>query len=270
MLPSEAIVRVEAASGGVRDADRTIAEVAAANGGRYDIDAHLRHDPSASEAFARAHVRWLEAIRKRTGGVERNADGSWMIAPNHLERVATYEAARAKDTPVRVATLSAQPLEKLIDAEAATWLDRELVAATPGPLREAGFGQAVDDAQRARRQWLVAQGLAEETEAGTRYREAMLAILQRRELLRIAGQLSDELGLAFTEAMPGKRVEGIYRRPVELASGRFALIEKSREFTLVPWRPVLDRRIGKAASGIMREGGVSWSFGRERRGPGIS
>lgn len=269
-LPSEAIVRIEPAPGGVRDADRTIAEVAGANGGRYDIDAHLRHDPSASEAFARTHVRRLEAIRKRTGGVERNADGSWTIAPDHLDRVAAYEAAQTRDTPVHVTTLSAQPLEKLIDAEAATWLDRELLAVTPQPLREAGFGQAVREAQRARRQWLVAQGLAEETEAGARYQKTMLAVLQRRELLRVAGQLSDELGLAFVEAIPGVRVEGICRRPVDLASGRFALIEKSREFTLVPWRPVLERRIGKSASGIMRERGVSWTFARERTGPSIS
>jgi len=36
---------------------------------------------------------------------------------------------------------------------------------------------------------------------------------------------------------PGERIEGLYRGPVELTSGRFALIERSRDFTLVPWRP---------------------------------
>jgi len=53
-------------------------------------------------------------------------------------------------------------------------------------------------------------------------------------------------------------------------SGRFALVEKSREFTLVPWRPVLDRHVGKSVSGIMRGDGISWSFGRGRSGPSIS
>ena len=97
----------------IREADRTVAAVAAANGGRYDIDAHLRHDPTASDAFAQTHVRRLEAMRRLTGAVERAADGSWIIAEDHLDRAAAYEAARAKETPVRVELLSAQPLETL-------------------------------------------------------------------------------------------------------------------------------------------------------------
>jgi hypothetical protein len=88
-------------------------------------------------------------------------------------------------------------------------------------------------------------------------------------LNRIAGQLSDQLGFAYTEAKPGERIDGIYRRPVELASGRYALIEKNREFTLVPWRPVLDRHIDKQVSGIMRGDSINWTIGRQRSGPSI-
>jgi hypothetical protein len=47
------------------------------------------------------------------------------------------------------------------------------------------------------------------------------------------------------------------------------MIEKSKEFTLVPWRPVLEQRIGREVSGIVRGGGISWTFGRERGGPQI-
>ena len=99
---------------------------------------------------------------------------------------------------------------------------------------------------------------------------AAVDALRRRELLRVAAQLSDELGLPFRETPEGARVEGIYRRPVELLSGRHALIEKSREFTLVPWRPVLDRHVGKTVSGRVRGDGVSWTIGRGRSGPVIS
>ena len=55
-----------------------------------------------------------------------------------------------------------------------------------------------------------------------------------------------------------------------MLSGRFALVEKSREFTLVPWRPVLERQLGKQAGGIMRTDGISWRIGRGRSGPEIS
>src|SRR3546814_6550235 len=99
----------------------------------------------------------------------------------------------------------------------------------------------------------------------------MIATLQRRELLRVAGQLSEELGLPFAEARPGERIEGRLGRMIEMTGGRYALIEKSREFTLVPWRPVLERQIGKSVSGIMREGGdITWTLGRKSGGPGIS
>ena len=265
-----AIVRIAPVSVGICGADRTITAIAAANGGRYDVDAHLRHDPSATEEFAETHVRRLEAMRRLTGGVMREVDGTWIIGPDHLERAAGYEAVRAKDRPVAVDTLSPQPLAKLIDAEAATWLDRELVATDPAPLRDAGFGQDARNAQARRRQWLVAQGFAEEADGRTIYRTDMIEALQRRELVRIGAQLSREMGMPFAEAESGARVSGIYRRPVDTMSGRFALVEKSREFTLVPWRPVLDRHVGQSVSGIMRGDGISWSFGRGRAGPHIS
>lgn len=265
-----AIVRIEPVSIGVREADRMVATVAAANGGRYDIDAHLRHDPSATEAFAETHVRRLEAMRRLTGGITRDADGTWIIAPDHLDRAAAYEAARAKDRPVAVEMLSRQPLEKLVGAEAATWLDRELAGSDPAPLRDAGFGQDAREAQARRRQWLVAQGFAEETDGRTTYRAGMIDALQRRELVRIGTQLSREMGMPFAEAESGTRISGTYRRSIDTISGRLALVEKSREFTLVPWRPVLDRHVGKSVSGIMRADGISWSFGRGRSGPSIS
>jgi type IV secretory pathway VirD2 relaxase len=265
-----AIVRIEPVSVSIRESDRTIAAVAAANAGRYDVDAHLRHDPSATEAFAETHVRRLEAMRRLTGGVTREVDGTWIVAPDHLDRAAAYEVARAKDRPVAVETLSRQPLEKLIDAEAATWLDRELLAADPALLRDAGFGHDAQDAQARRRQWLIAQGFADETDGRIAYRAGVIAALQRRELLRVGAQLSREMGMPFVESESGAPVSGVYRRPVETMSGRFALVEKSREFTLVPWRPVLDRHVGKSVSGIMRGDGISWSLGQGRGGPSIS
>ncbi len=102
------------------------------------------------------------------------------------------------------------------------------------------------------------------------YRANLLATLRRRELSRVAGQLSDVLGIAYAVARPGEQTEGVYRRPVELASGRHALREKSREFTLVPWRPVLDRHLDRPVSGIMRGDAINWIVGRQRSGPSIS
>ena len=269
-MPTGAIVRIEPRQAEVRTVDRTVVAIAAANGGRYDVDTHLRHDPGATQDFAETHVRRLESLRRASVEVARDPAGIWTIAPDHLDRVAGHEKAMLRDRPVAIELLSVLPLEKLVDADAATWLDREALADAPTPIRDAAFGHEMQAAQARRAQWLVTQGLADERSGKVTYHPDMLPALQRRELLRVAGQLSDELALPFGESAPGARIEGLYRRRIDLASGRFALVERARDFTLVPWRPVLEARIGKPVSGIMRDGGVSWSFGRGRQGPAIS
>ena len=269
-IPQGAIVRVAARTLEVRDADRVVAEVAAANGGRYSTDLHLRHDPSATQAFAETHVRRLEAMRRASVGVERDPDGSWTIAPDHVDRAAAYEARRHRDQPVEVATLSSRPIDQLSSADAATWIDRELASNTPIPIRDGGFGRDVRAAMAARRQWLVEQQLAEGNGDRIWLRANAIMMLHRRELLREGEAMSSEIGKAFVESKVGDRIEGTVTRRLDLAGGRFAVVEKSREFTLVPWRPVLENQIGKTASGIMRADGVSWRLGRGRSGPEIS
>ncbi len=253
-----------------RTVDRTVAEIAAAHDGRYSIDIHLAHDASATADFAETHVRRLEAMRRMTDGAEREKDGTWIITANHLEKAAEFERTLVRQAPVQIETLSALPIERQTGADGATWLDRELAGRSPESIRDAGFGREVKDALTQRRQWLIEQELAKDENGRTIYRADLLNVLRRRELNRAAAQLSSEIGLAYAETKSGDRVEGIYRRPVELVSGKFALIEKSREFTLVPWRPVLERSLGESVAGIARDRSISWTIGRDRGGPEIS
>lgn len=269
-LSAGSIVQVEAKLGGARRADRTIAEIAAANGGRYTADLHLHHDPAASQAFAETHVRRLEVMRRVMGSVEREADGTWIIAPDHVDRAAAFEQRQARERPVAVTLLSQLPLEQQVGAEGATWLDRELAASAPEPLRDSGFGKSVREAQLQRSRWLLARGLADEAAGDVICRPDMLDVLRRRELLRVAGQLAEELGLEYRTSISGDRVAGTYKRSIDLASGRYAVIERSRDFTMVPWRPVLEGRQGQPISGIVRPDGISWSVGRSRSGPQVS
>lgn len=263
------IVAIRTAEIRVRDVDRTIAEIAAANDGRYNVDIHLKADRSASQDFAETHARRLEAMRRLGGYAERDKDGSWIIGPDHLAKVEAYERARTCEAPVTLDALSRVPLAQQIEADGATWLDKQLVAREPEAASEIGFGRDLSEALNRRRLWLIEQDLAREEDGQITCRANLLANLRRRELVRVAGQLSDEFGMAYAETRSGDRVEGVYRRSIDLTSGRFALIEKSRDFTLVPWRPVLERSLGKAVSGVARDGGISWTVGRQRGGPAI-
>ena len=266
-ISQSVIVRLEPRATGAREVDRTVAAVAAARGGRYSIEDHLRHDAQATQAFAEKHVRRLEAIRRTTRGVKREPDGSWTVATDHLDRAEAYERAIARNNPVIIETLSEQPLEQLPAHDGATWLDRELTTAKPTQLGR-GFGAEVRGALAARQQWLVEQELAQMEAGQVRIAPNAIARLQQRELVRVAGQLSRELGLGYVPSARGEPVEGKLARPIQIGDRKFALIEKSREFTLVPWRPVLERAIGRQVAGIMREGGIDWTIGRSR-GPTI-
>jgi type IV secretory pathway VirD2 relaxase len=264
-LPEGAVVAIAAHSAASGETDRRIAAIAALNSGRYSAELHRSADASATSAFAQSHVRRLEAIRRRVGGVERLADGSWIIPADFPELVRRYEALVARDRPVEIELLSPIPLEQLAGRDGATWLDRELVAPVHHP-RDSGFGREVRDALSRRRSWLIEKGLASSVGERLVCRPGILELLERRELARAARGIFEETGLQFVEAhAAGSRVEGVVRRRVDLASGRFAMIADGREFSLVPWRAVLSRAIGREVSGTVGSGGgISWSIGRSR------
>jgi hypothetical protein len=209
-------------------------------------------------------------MRRAGTEVEREANGTWTIPADHIDRAAAYEARRHRDQPVEVETLSTRPLDQLRDADAATWVDRELASRSPLPIRDAGFGRDVRVTMAARQRWLVEQQLADVDGDRIRLRANAIMMLQRRELLRAGDELAEELGKPFVEARAGDAIEGRLLRRVDLASGRFAIVENSREFTLLPWRTALERQLGKPVGGIVRPEGVNWHFGRGRGGPEIS
>ncbi len=264
--PVGAIVEARPAAIGPGSADRLIAEVARENGGIYSPKTHRAHDPRASARFIRAHVNRLEALR-RMNLVRRLADGSWDIPEDFENRLAARAAARGR-LAARITTLSFLSLEEQVAARGATWLDQQLLAEQPPAPRGERFGADAMKALRRRREYLAGQGLAEEGKAGWRYRRNLLQYLRRRELTAVGERMAGEKGLAHVPAREGERISGVYSGAVRLASGKFAVIETSKEFSLVPWRPVLERRRGQTITAITRGESVSFEFGK-KRGLGI-
>lgn len=269
LIAEGAIVEITPRAVEARVADHTVAAVAQANSGRYSPDLHLAFDKTATQDFALAHVRRLEALRRAGVGVERQADGVFVIPADHVVRAGAYEARRAREAPAVVRELSPLPIERQARLQGPTWLDRQLLEDRPEPLREAGFGQEVQAALARRRQWLIDEGLATQRDGQVTYQPGLLQDLQRRERALVARALAAESGLAYARTRSGERIEGVYRKAVDLAGGRMAVIERSRDFTLAPWRPVLEGREGRVVSGVLRPGGVSWTLGRGRGGPSI-
>ncbi|MCA6121233.1 relaxase/mobilization nuclease and DUF3363 domain-containing protein [Bradyrhizobium sp. WSM 1704] len=246
-----------------RDVDRTIAGIAAGQQGVYSDHLHHRFDPQASVEYVASHARRLEALRGERL-VDRLPDGTWKVGEDYLDKVLRYETLNRSRNPVRVSVLSWQRLDDLPQALGATWLDRQLLARTPETLGPVGMGAEVETALRTRRQWLLEQGLARDEDGQVRYARDLVRTLERRELAKVALDISARTGLERAEVKSGDSISGVYRRMLTLNSGRFALIERSHDFALVPWRPVLERARGQLVTGSVGGEGISWSIGIKR------
>lgn len=261
--PQGAVVSVRTVAAGPRPADRAIAAVA--EGDLYHPDRHLalaRSDAEPTgdpEGFVAAHVRRLEALR-RAGVVERLDDGRWRLPPDFLKRTAAHEAGRFGGVQVEV--LSDGPASRQARLLGATWLDRTLIEDIRPALT--GFGGEVRQALGERRAFLTEQGLATQRGPDWKLAPDLLGTLRRRELEAVGARLTAEAGLAYRPTADGEVIRGTYRRQLNLVSGRFAMVDDGMGFSLVPWRPVLENRLGQMVGAQIRGVGVQWTFGRSR------
>ncbi len=263
-LRANEIVRVARAE--IRPADRTIARLAAEHGGVYDPERHhaelARSGAAEPAAVVEAHVRRLEAGRRGARSAERLPDGRWRVEPDYVERVAAYDRKRGHAGDVEVRSVSRLSLDSQVTASGATWLDREAVGREKMELAETGFGAEVRDALARRGDHLADQGLARRQGQRIVFARDLLDTLMQRELAEAATRIGRETGLRHLAVTDGDRVSGVYRKSVDLASGRFAMVDDGKQFSLVPWRPVVERELGREVSGVVRGSGVSWDLGR--------
>jgi hypothetical protein len=82
--------------------------------------------------------------------------------------------------------------------------------------------------------------------------------------LTLSQDIAAETGLEHRPLADGQRVGGIYRRSVMLASGRYAMLDDGMGFSLVPWKPVVEQRLGQQPAATVRGSGVVWEVGRQR------
>jgi len=248
----------------VRAADKNIAVLAV--DGLYRTDHHLAvaKAQATSERDLRevvdAHVRRLEAMR-RAGIVERVAEGVWRVPADLPEQGRQYDAQRLGGVAVELR--SHLPIERQARVIGATWLDQQLIGGSKG-IGDLGFGSDVREALWQRSDFLIEHGLAEKRGQRVILARNLLATLRGREIDVAAKIIATETGLAHRPIADGERVSGIYRRNVQLASGRFAMLDDGMGFSLVPWKPVIEQRLGKTMTAVIRGSNVSWVFERQR------
>ncbi|WP_246657147.1 DUF3363 domain-containing protein [Methylocystis sp. B8] len=264
-----AIVEIAPAPAGPRPADRNIAQLAGTSG-EYRPSIHraiaeasrVRVPGGDYDAYVDSHVRRLEALR-RAGIVERIDADHWRLSADFEAGAADYDAQRRGRVMLRV--LSTLDLESQIDANGATWLDREMTSSNRAPIVRAGFGAEVDRAMKQRRETLVEMGHARRTPDNViRAPGDLVSRLERSEIERVGKSMAANKHAPFKMKAEGERISGVFTGTTNLISGKYAVIENAYEFTLVPWRPVMDDRLGRQISGVVRDSGISWDFTRTR------
>ena len=257
------IVRAGPQSYAPKQSDYTIAEIASRRGGIYSPSHHEMSDPSAREEYIKAHVRRLEAMRRK-GHAERNKDGSWQIPKDYLRRASAYEKASGFGNPVKLDVLSHIALEELPRAVGKTWLDSELMSNAIHTTH--GFAEDVEAVKVQRRQFLMDEKLLGNDGVVT---DATLEKLEKMDLDALSKSLSSDLGKTYSPAPQSGHISGTYREAIQRPSGKYAVVEKSKEFSLVPWRETMDRNLGKSISGVIKGQSISWTL-TQARGHSIS
>ncbi|EHP41274.1 hypothetical protein OR16_20507 [Cupriavidus basilensis OR16] len=131
-------------------------------------------------------------------------------------------------------------------------------------LGDLGFGGEAKQAMQQRADFLAEQRLAQRCGQRVILARNLLATLRDRELAQTAKDISAATGLEHRPVAEGPRVAGIYRRSIMLARGRYTMLDDGMGFSLVPWKPVTERRLGQQIAATVRGGGASWNIGRQR------
>jgi hypothetical protein len=203
-------------------------------------------------------VHRLEALR-RAGIVERIAEGVWKVPPDLMQKAQLHDAKKAAGLNVELRSHTS--IEHQVRAIGATWLDKQL-SSGGAEVAAQGFGVQVNDAIQRRVDFLSEQGLAERRGKRVVLARNLLTALRDRELTTVGKALQGESGLSYRPLRDVERASGVYRQSVQLASGRFAMLEDGVAFSLVPWRSVLEDRLGQHVSAVVRGSAVRFQFGR--------
>lgn len=245
-------------------ADKTIAALAIE--GIYRTDDHLRLAKTQTRAnrdpqeVVTAHVRRLEALR-RADVVERISEGVWKIPTDLAERGRQYDTQRLGGVAVELR--SHLSIERQTKVMGATWLDQQLVGGV-SEVSARGFGGEVKEALKFREEFLVEEGLAERRGTGVVLAGNLLVTLRNREIETVGKSIAAETGLVHRPVADGERVSGIYRRNVQLASGRFAMLDDGVGFSFVPWKPMIEQRLGQKISVVILLNRANWKFGQQQ------
>jgi len=194
----------------------------------------------------------------------RNLEATSDAAPGAIVELRHFTDAKGRERSA-LAIRSDLSIKAQVTARGATWLDHRLVDWAPSALGGDGFGGEVRAALAARADHLVSEGLARRQGQRVVFARDLLNTLRQREVEAVAARVTAETGKAWRPAREGDSVAGVLTRRLDLASGRFAMIDDGLSFQLVPWKQAMERQRGLAVAGSIAPGsGLELTPARKR------
>jgi len=178
-----------------------------------------------------------------------------------LKRAVKFEKSKAYAKPVDLRIISREPLEKLAKTMGRTWLDEELFQNADNDEAE-GFGEEVTSAKNLRRKYLLDQAIT--TSIDEPLQQSYLDTLESKDLKQAAKTIAQGLSKPYIDQPNKGRITGTYAKSINRPSGRYAVIERAKDFTLVPWRNTLERNLGRTVTGNISKDSVSWTLTKGR------
>jgi type IV secretory pathway VirD2 relaxase len=224
--------------------DRTITAVAAKNHGLYSRKLHASFDRRARPQQLAKHERRLNDLAA-SGIVAQKISDVWYIGRQFLDRASWVTAT---EPCLAIEVLSIEPLERLVSWRGATYLDRfDLGGLTTACERSdairnvaPGYFRDLNLCLRRRANFLSKLGiLSEGTLNGSLYGR-----LRRHEMQQIRRDLSARLDRPFARPPSAGELRGRCRGKIALASEWLAVVERHRDFTIVPWSRSLENTAG--------------------------
>lgn len=217
------------------------------------------HDELSGQAYAVIDGADGRVHHLRFSDLEQTGDA----APGAIVELRTWTDRRGQQGQ-SLWVQSDLALAEQVTAGGSTWLDRQLLSSDPVQ-SGGGFGEMIEQAKRDRAEHLVSEGLAAKHGGRIVLARNLLTTLRDRDLAAAVEGITARTCLPHRPTTEGETVSGTYRQRLQLASGRFAMIDNGLGFELVPWRPQLDKHLGQHVTGTSKAGGgIDWILGRSR------
>ena len=257
------MLEVKPRSPGALGMDQTIADVAAQNRGIYSLANHKQSDPKVSAKHL-AMIGNRVAALERAGLVQRLHGEAYSIGQDFIDHVDKHFAKAAKRSPNIVRNLEGRAFEAQVRAFGETWLDQQLAGQAVEPIGGAGLGGDVRSAMEERMKRHFQRGIVSDRDA-KELNDNHLKFLQKEGMLHASLDITKETGLSYRAIQPGDRIEGTFKRIHQTEHAKFAVIDRGREFSLVPWKRGLERMRDRHIEVTMsRSRDIAWTLGRTR------